>query len=170
MKRSARGFEQVGHFFLSGSSSKAAEASATRPTTTPRRQADTVVAPGSGINPTPYLRTADAISGSEAAADRCAHGSGRAESPPLPRNAGGHLQRQSQACDCIGSTVARLEILQRSCQGATLAEERPSDSTLWFRGAAAIIQEAMATLSAMIHPVCPGKPCQDERDEAEGRT
>jgi hypothetical protein len=60
--------------------------------------------------------------------------------------------KHRQANDCIGSTVAKLEVLKRSCQGVALQAERTSDNSAWFQGAAAIIQEAISTLSEVINP------------------
>jgi len=157
MKRSARGFEQVGHFFLSGSFAEGAEAGSASPMPTPRRQADSIVAPESVKNPAGNMKKAGA-------ALRDIHS---AEASPLHRNAELHINRFDQAYDCIGNTLARLEILQRSCQGVILVAETPDDRAFWFRGAGAIIREAMATLSEMLHPVSSPEPFLDEGNEAE---
>jgi len=160
MKRSARGFEQVGHFFLSGSIAEGAEAGSASPVPTPRRQADSIVAPESVKNPASNMETAGAVPVDIR----------DAEASPLHRNAELHINRHDQAYDCIGNTLARLEILRRSCQGADLAAEGPGESTVWFRGAGAIIREAMATLSEMLHPVSSPEPFLGEGNEAEEGT
>jgi hypothetical protein len=172
MKRSERGFERVGHLFLSGGRPEGTAAPAASPMPTPPRQADadTVVPSVSRMRPAKSLETADAIRRPPAPTDHV-DGSRGAEVPSRPCNAGHHLHRLNQACDCIGSTVARLEILKKSCHGVTLAAERSRDGALWFQGAAAIIQDAMTSLSAMIPPLCFREFCPDKRrDKTEDRT
>ena len=61
--------------------------------------------------------------------------------------------KHRRAHEGIGSTVAKLEVLKRSCQGVALQAERSCDNTVWFQGAAAIIQEAICTLSEVMKPV-----------------
>jgi hypothetical protein len=64
------------------------------------------------------------------------------------------LDRGSQhrrANDCIGGTVAKLEVLKRSCRGVALQAEGTKANNVWFQGAAAIIQEAISTLSEVLN-------------------
>jgi len=157
MKRPARGFEQVGHFFLSGSCAEGAEAGPASLMPTPRRQPGKSVATESAKKPASNIESAGAVRADSRGAD----------ASPLHRKAELHTDRLDQAYDCIGNTLARLEVLQRSCQGVSLVAEGPRDSTFWFRGAGTIIQEAMATLSEMIHrPVSSPELFLDQRDEA----
>jgi hypothetical protein len=63
-----------------------------------------------------------------------------------------HGSIPSRANEGIGSTVAKLEVLKRSCRGVALRTEGTNANNAWFRGAAAIIQEAISTLSEVISP------------------
>ena len=156
MKRSARGFDQVGHFFLSGDGSKRAEAPSASSFTDPPQPTQTIVPPRE-MGPAKNLESADAVP----PVRRIANVS------PSQRNTEHPITRLNQACFHISSTVARLEILKRASQGAALAEECPSDRAVWLRGAAAIIQESMAILSEMIKPVCAPVSSSEVKDEAE---
>ena len=117
----SRGFQNVEHFFLSGSSNKDMESKA-----------------------------ADASTGNNVDAD---HSDGLATIEPASRKeTEQHRMKPGRANDCIGSTVAKLEVLRRSCRGVALQAEGTSVNNVWFQGAADIIQEAISTLSEVINP------------------
>ena len=118
----ARGFQDVEHFFLSGSTNVDMDS-----------------------------KTVDAIVGKDVGADH-SYGLAAAEPVVLAETEKYRIE-QHRANACIGSTVAKLEVLKISCQGVAFQAERNSDSCAWFHGAAAIIQEAISTLSEVIHPV-----------------
>ena len=117
----SRGFQNVEHFFLSGSSKKDMESKA-----------------------------ADASTGNNVDAD---HSDGLATIEPASRNeTEQHRIISSRENGRICSTVAKLEVLKRSCRGVALQAEGTSVNNVWFQGAAAIIQEAISTLSEVVNP------------------
>ena len=76
-----------------------------------------------------------------------------APGPTTPNDLEKYRTEYRKANECIGSTVAILEVLMRSCQGAVHQTEGTSDKSAWFQGAASLIQEAITTLSEVMNPV-----------------
>lgn len=117
----SRGFQNVEHLFLSGSSKKNLESKAADAST--ENNLDGEQSEGlATIEPANFNETVQ------------------------------HRMKPSRANDCIGSTVAKLEVLKRSCRGVALQAEETSANSVWFHGAEAIIQEAISTLSEVMNP------------------
>jgi hypothetical protein len=95
-------------------------------------------------------KTVDDVTGKKADTDPT-DGMASAE-PAMLNETEKYRIKPNRANECIGSTVAKLEVLKISCHGVALQAERSRDNTAWFQGAAAIIQEAISTLSEAINP------------------
>ena len=54
--------------------------------------------------------------------------------------------------ETLDLTIAKLEVLKQACLGAAQRIDEKIDSRVWYQGAAAIVQEAISTLSETRNP------------------